>query len=273
MLLDKFVGSHLSEILLNEELKVSTFNELNDPFEGHHKIESYTPQQALQFVTRWKNHVSKHAGYEVPSENWDINCYIGAMNFLEERKNFLITTAIEAANLSFRIACFTNHKQQKTSELAQREILMWAHYANSQKGARIVFESTNKKIPGGIIKVTYNTRLPELPLDGLFTDQNSSSKPPLTAFNSKSKVWEYEDEHRLFVESKEVKRRPRKDKVLEFIPFPIQAVKIVDFGIYHSAKDRDALIRKLRADKGQHIKFRQCVRKANRYEFDFEELT
>lgn len=272
LLLDKFVGSHLADILLNEELKVSRWDELNDPFEGHHKIESYTPQQALSFVSKWRNHVSQHAGRLIDSEDFNLETPCGAMSFLESRKDFLISTAIEAANLSFRIACFTNHKKQKTEELALREVLMWAHYANSQKGARIVFDPLHKSLPGGLIQVKYDTAPPELPLDAIFSGSNTKTRPPLNAFNTKSKAWEYEDELRLFVETKKVKRDHRDEQLFEFVQFPIEAVKIVDFGIYHPQEERDSLIRKLKSGDGSHIRFRQCARKHNRYEFNFEPI-
>lgn len=277
MLLDKFIGSHLTEILTNEELKVSPYGKLNDPFEGLHKVKYYTPSGAVEFVSKWNDYNYSKTGHYLNSEHFDLSTEIGAMNFLEANKNLIIKSGIQAINNCFRIASFANHKSPDTPELAQREVLMWAHYANSQKGARIVFDPSSKKIPGAHEKIDYETEPPELPLELFFSDpkipKSKDQKAKLIcALHTKAKAWKHEDERRLFIELKHVRTRIVKGNKFEYIRFPIKAIKTVDFGIYHDQAERDKLINKLRQTTGSHIRFRQCIRKQNKYEFAYEEV-
>jgi hypothetical protein len=133
-----------------------------------------------------------------------------------------------------------------------------------------VFDAHSKQIPGYIGVVKYETEPAEIPLDALHRNGeeiDQEKKQQLIApMYRKADAWEYEDEHRIIVERKDVKTRYLNGYEFESIPLPIQAVRIVDFGINYSPTERHQLIATLREGSGAHIQFRQCVRKNIRYE-------
>lgn len=276
MLLEKFVGSHLTDILLNEELKVSRWDELNDPFEGLHKLENYTPREVRDFVSRWNQ--SRISKGEPPLELGyiDLRRDIDALNFGASLEDVMIEQGRRTLNQLYRIACFSTHHKNKSDEQSRIEVLMWAHYGNSQRGARIVFDPTFHQIPGTISKVDFAKEPAELLLDLLHRSREGIDKKKkeqmIAPIRTKADVWEYEDEHRIIVPMEDVKSRYLNEQKFEFIPFPIKAVHTVDFGINYPKSNRDQLIKTLREGRGSHIQFRQCARKHNRYEFKFDPI-
>lgn len=84
----------------------------------------------------------------------------------------------------FRICCFS-----ETSQNANEENVMWAHYANSHNGFRIEFKLKEEDKP---IKVNYSDKTKDIENSNEINEQKI--KKLLT---TKKKIWKYEKEYRV----------------------------------------------------------------------------
>lgn len=73
-------------------------------------------------------------------------------------------------------------------------ILMWAHYADSNKGICLEFDYSDKKSLSYIEKVIYSEKYPTA---NLFKDFDRAGEELRKACITKEKKWEYEEEYRM----------------------------------------------------------------------------
>jgi len=161
------------EFFENFLLRISQKTALNDPFEIEPSLDWWADLCLQTKNDRFGNTRQEIRGYLKEHENTSGWRHLGTSLFKEEG-----------------VVSFTKNK---------KNILMWAHYADSHKGMLVTFDSSHdffhttftnqsKLSVGKLRKVTYRTKR-------LHTLEDDMSSP----FFHKSKSWKYEDEYRLLL--------------------------------------------------------------------------
>jgi len=175
-------------------------------------------------------------------------------------------------NLASRIGviCFSHSENQP---------LMWAHYADSHRGAMIVFDPksaslTRKAKPRGrmgfLSDVNYCATRPTINYQTL-TDIDLFQTYTLT----KSEEWAYEKECRLVLELAEadsaIKNGASEIHLLSIEP---AAVRSIVFGCNTSLQSRDELVRTMRKNHNtNHLSFYQSSIDQSKYQINYTRLS
>jgi Protein of unknown function (DUF2971) len=137
----------------------------------------------------------------------------------------------------FRVICFASSEAE-----SRDEILMWSHYSASHKGVRIGFEfPINKTF--SLSPIDYSVKRVAVDMSVMGFDPISQEKAIAQSIRTKSKAWEYEKEHRLFVDPTAcIKITDINGKTVEFLNIENDWVKRVDFGTRYPLQERDSFL-------------------------------
>ena len=152
-------------------------SQFNDPFEckPHFKC----PPSAKQ-VREIRKHLIKlcmNKGDTRKVAEKKIAVNISSPNFMED----VIRSAVMKTHSEVRICCFTKH---------QKNLLLWAHYADSHKGFCLEFDAKVSPIDQAE-KVNYEDSYPEV------VYPRRKDKDGISFALTKSTDWKYEEEYRL----------------------------------------------------------------------------
>ena len=159
--------------LLNRTIQFTHPKDLNDPFDC-------LPAQPC--VEEAQGEVERFKGGIAHPEAVDRNLKERAPNhYLKLREGFEIA-----------LSSFSDTKEN---------LLMWSHYADSFKGCCLEFNpkqllSSLSLVLPKFFPVTYDDKRPPMPVDG---GQSSYKDEVLSILLTKSTIWEYEHEKRLFM--------------------------------------------------------------------------
>lgn len=247
---------------------------LNDPFELHYGFEiDDKAALAHEISLAEKIFSEKKTSSSLPelSNNY-AQSYPKNKEIFEEKLKNWIQEFPQSFDETSRLISFSANQFPNKKEF---EVLMWAHYAQSGTGARLTLE-TDELGPAHqtFRKIKYNEEPPSLTFDQLFSNgkPDDIEKTLTEAPEIKAKHWQYENEYRLYLKSEFIKTTITNNGPLEYIPFPIKAIKRVDFGHNYIAQNRDMLIQQLRNKGFTHINFNQYSPKIGSYEFKYDPL-
>lgn len=114
-------------------------------------------------------------------------------------------------------------------------VLMWAHYANNNKGIAAVFQfDKNHAFYGSMMKVQYRSGITYFEFD-----HPNHGKKIWEAFSTKDPIWQYENEYRVI----NAPSGPHANDGSGIKPFPRVLLKGFIFGLKTSAKVRGQIIR------------------------------
>jgi hypothetical protein len=151
--------------------------------------------------------------------------------------------------------------------------LMWAHYADSYRGAAIGFDSQHAFFSKAI-QVQYRTERPEIDLGSIPESEEGKRKLAETILATKNISWQYEEEYRLVNAIPMLEETPAKDSAgfTVFVgAFPSEAIREVLLG-YRIDRDHEKAIVELLANKYPSARLRRGVLNKESYEVTFKDL-
>jgi len=182
-------NEHWKSDLFDGNIYLSKPSEFNDPFDGVPRID----------IPEFWEKVGRRMLFKSSGIDLSLDGSIKEKKLIEQ-------CIAEFTQDSMRVACFS----EKWDSL-----LMWAHYASSYKGFCIEYDT--KKIPSNIRRFL----LPVIYQSSIYDSTNDFTGRQYNSFNFlffKSLEWEYENEWRIAVYQKQVKREINfKDYISEVI--------------------------------------------------------
>lgn len=231
MLLQKYTkAEHGLSYLTEGYLRFSPLPELNDPFEMNPFIDSLgTPEQETA-ITREMEEEFEEFRHLSLDEKQHILHRIRATGPSEMQARMVNEFS------TIGILCLVKENR--------RDLLMWAHYADSHRGCVLEFDGSHPwfmkkhgtnphELLGGLHKVNYSPNRPHVSLLGM-------GKADLL---TKAKCWEYEREWRIILNLYDCTTRCRNGKeVVGFFPVPLQALTNVFLGVNTDPQVRDQFL-------------------------------
>lgn len=170
----KYVSSESLEKILNGSIRLTQPSGFNDPFEL--SMEIFDPYNL--------NEGPRTFSFDTLHPRRDISKYVIDENFSHDNCNdFFSRKVIQQLNTAIGILCLSKNKDSH---------LMWAHYADSYRGAIIEFDSEHEFFKGAF-EINYVKQRPKLHIDYFL----ESEQIPVSELCSKSDVWSYEKEWRI----------------------------------------------------------------------------
>jgi len=257
MILYKYTNADGKDIVFNSRLKVNDPNKFNDPFEFALCVGQINAVDIKRHVLKNKQRVRYYyeKGFEKGKitqswkEFWKANSDPSkrdkiaqnvAPRISEDLKRILNQQDGSVTNY-FLLCCFCG-----ASLKYMDEVLMWAHYSDGLRGLRISIETDLLvKQPTEIAKVQYLEQIVLLDTTGFLKgDKNAITAALESSLSSKSKAWEYEQEHRWFVDKRICYEVPKTKNW--FVPINLSAVKRIDFGAKCSKETIDEISKRVR---------------------------
>lgn len=180
------------EIVNKQELFFAGIESFNDPFDGmvHLRFDGKLNEiKAAHIRTLYTMHLIKDEKYQGIT-------FEAAQKLVEERiTDEFIADKTEIEARKQRIQKIHNQKGVLALSSKNNNILMWSHYTFNHKGVCFGFEFDDETFPKPK-RVKYQTHYDDI-WGWLYTDEEIVDK----ILYSKSVDWEYEDEHRIVIES------------------------------------------------------------------------
>lgn len=234
----------LKDILKNGGLYFQSPLRFNDPFDCQLVTDLNSPLDViLEHFEKNNNENYYNAVFNMKLNKQQIKD-----KALEISKNIDLYTErfnnVIRRNLDNRgVSCFTKDN---------KNLLMWSHYADSHKGVCLKFDLTKDifffSVP---IKVEYSLDYPKLKY---FESTMEEFFFPLIA--TKSKIWEYEDEVRIFTDK-------------GFKKFRKEALQNIYFGIRTDEKEIKIIKKLLVRNQYDHVKCFNSTQSTNKFGIEF----
>ncbi len=283
MILTRYLGSHLEDILMKSRLKVSKISDLNDPFElrcrfvGEMTRESaetsllrriksggYAYQQIIK-DDRFRGKSYSEIIHSLEKNMANITDYY--LDKMPDVRKEIIDNNIVLADKMFRVICFSNSTQKKSEE-----ILLWSHYTKGHSGFRIWINlSLEKLLLNTTRDVIYRDDLLSIDINDPNLEQNAAPVF-MEATYTKAKCWEYEDEVRVFIPKESCKLEEGEEEPLEYINISLESLIRIDFGIKFPIEKRDSLIKELKRKGLSNIELFQCGINYDEYALEYEQV-
>jgi hypothetical protein len=277
MILHKYCNNFGLDTLINLEMKANIPSGFNDPFE-------FLPKSIGKWnLTQSKNLLMKKnfndgifqelrkLGILMNKKEFkiklkkDINTFAKLLSnkFSEEHIWNMILRMRDKADEITRIICFSS---EETDEMEQ--ILLWSHYTDKHCGIRFHFdtellvESDDKleKINYSLVRPTFDSTLE--PTSIQFQNQLMES------FRTKSKVWEYEKEYRLFVFPTKCCSKIIKNEKMFFLKFNPKSLVRVDLGVNSTKPTEQVILTEINKNEKSHIKVFRAKINSEKYKLD-----
>lgn len=205
----KYVTSETLDKILNGSIRLTQPSGFNDPFEL--SMEVFDPYGL--------NDGARNFSFDVLHPRRDISKYLVDRDFSHDNCNDSFSRkVVKQLNEAIGILCLSKNEESH---------LMWAHYADSYRGAVIEFDS-NHEFFKGAIEVNYVDERPKLHIDYFL----ESDPIPVSELCSKSEVWSYEKEWRIIRSLRDCTSHKAKKGQLPIcvMNLPLEAIKCVTLG-------------------------------------------
>ena len=282
MVVTRYLGPHLRDLLDNSRLKISKVSQLNDPFEFRYRhvggfgrttakrmlrerlrtpdffktaqespeLMGKSKQAIKRLINSQRKHVLDHLIKGMPKSFEELGSAVAAY-----------------ADATIRIICFSNATQKPLEE-----ILLWSHYTSNHTGVRIWIDLSREPMPlRKTFNVEYREELPAVENKNMITLHHYESVIQ-EAMSVKARCWQYEDEVRSFIPREFFLTEEVNGMPLDFVKIDLRSIVRIDFGVRHNEKDRDGLIAQVATSIGKEIKFSQAMCSHDRYELKYLEL-
>lgn len=218
MLLHKYLTADgCLDIIINKHLKITDPNSFNDPFEilpG--VIDEPGEKETKESVEK----ILKARNLDLDFNNYNIN------SIREKIKAELMKTIMEGlkrASETMRVICFSDPGAVTKKD----EVLLWAHYADKFRGARVLIESTETEIKNPKLEcVKYSGSRSCVSVKDPAMLTKNAEKAYLEIFYAKNKCWEYEKEIRWLFNIEECVSVSGGS----FVNIPLKAIRRIDIG-------------------------------------------
>ncbi|GHT44600.1 hypothetical protein FACS189454_02480 [Planctomycetales bacterium] len=185
---------YIIETLQTKRLKISLPSKMNDPFECLFAQEEFSDEEILTLIRSYP-HLSQEQKLTLENSN--------------EKRAFVAQHCILSDNEIYesmdRTALFRSFTKYKIATI--NDNLLWSHYAKDHTGLRIGYKwnlcfNPKDELQGGcyfLDDVIYSENRPIIPKNLRGIPPERARKFMLDNAKTKSTVWAYEDEIRLFV--------------------------------------------------------------------------
>lgn len=284
----RYFGDYVVNSLQYQRLKLAMPSKLNDPFEFiphvvgeiDEELRNITLQQILsgerfnQLVEALRIRDNKHWTAEQVREialakNKDDSAFPSLMK--EAVVSNLLQSAKQTADESFRLLCFSDSSRLK----AHGDILMWSHYGFAHSGYRLQFApSFLSSLASERVDVVYSDKLVELPVEYIADDSLSAEAGKILnqALRTKGDFWDYEQETRFLIPSGAASMVHDLQAEADFLDFPANALRRVDYGINANPHVISKLRLILNADRYKHVQVFQAERSEEKFELKYNQL-
>jgi hypothetical protein len=220
------LNQNFYDMLIQNRLWFSNACDFNDPYDCNVSLnKNYTDEDIRNY---WENvKVEGDGSLEIRTQR--ANEWINDRSLIEK----VYTTAVKKMINNIGICCFTSNDEN---------LIMWAHYADSHRGACVEFDSNilNKSF-NFITHVKYSTLYPEV---NLLTNLNEAISKIMIW---KSIHWQDEEEIRIHQKSK------------GYYPFNPAAIKTITFGIRTSMEQIMTVMIMLEGLSYKNVTYRKVV--------------
>lgn len=161
----------------------------------------------------------------------------------------------------------------------ERNIVMWAHYADKHQGVVIGIDFDNLFALGDGVtmdRVIYSKKRPRVDL--LLKDKEERLRQSCKVLITKSESWDYEDEHRNVILNETLEKLQKDNKAsfrdfngkgTWFLRLRPEAIKEIIFGLF-ADQGLKTTVRNLASDKMPDVKFFQVAISKDEYDFELK---
>lgn len=216
--------------ILEARFKVANPLDLNDPFEMLGDVvgklnEDVKAEMLRKYKPIWQK-ASAVSDSGLPLRSWP-----EVVRAIEENSTDILRRIVlerGSHDQRSRVLCFTKFQQ----DWDDRELLLWAHYADKGRGLRVLLDLDRDEKSFHISSVIYSNRRPILDLRSFrsWFDHDAFRQFFFDSVFTKSLVWSYEREVRLFTSVDRQGSRFFHEGSLDFISFDPRQIVAIDFG-------------------------------------------
>jgi hypothetical protein len=211
----QYCGRSAIDIFEKRRIKSSTPSTLNDPFEWKPSVdEEVTPEQIWNTMTK----LHRKDQLPVPPSRLVVAKMKNNIPSAARRHQAQFGADLEQRT---RILCFSQR---------DNGILMWAHYADRHRGFVVGFRSDllRRGYAGSeFLKVSYGMERPLVPHPYVAPPDRDQL---ITAISQKSLEWQYEEEWRLLIDIKHLRKGEDPANANLYLPVRPEAIDQVIFG-------------------------------------------
>ena len=155
-----------------------------------------------------------------------------------------------------------------------KEVLLWAHYADSHKGLRVHFDVSKIKIhSNNLCKMTYVNERQLLDPLSVKTGSGETEKLFAEMLFVKSSEWSYEEEYRWLIDYGECFfEYDGKGQKRHYIPIDSEAIVGVDMGVSMTEHMKEAIRTYLKQSHLKHIVLRESTLDRKKYSLNYHNI-
>ncbi|MDD5109555.1 MAG: DUF2971 domain-containing protein [Candidatus Omnitrophica bacterium] len=232
MIVCKYINSQgCLDILKNKRLKASDIRLFNDPFEFLPGVDR-SPDMSKTFKHIQEDFLPRlNSGVKQVVTDFDGKFIINdfptmfkrIVENLEPSLIKEIENGIERASKTTRVICFSDPNLVNEPD----EILLWSHYADKHRGARVFFDTNDIKVKStNLFVVEYSVDRMKIDLTDLGMLVSQSEEAYKNTFKTKNISWKYEHEVRWIINILECFQEGEDC----YIPLLPNAIRRIDFG-------------------------------------------
>lgn len=256
--------NYTKELIENSQFYLSLLDDFNDPFDGKIYVSHEKKIDIVELIRKSKLHpkikiIEKIDVLREEAKNNDEKRHILdelEMEISNEGNEKISKELQDAFRRKAKGTCFTTDN---------RNILMWAHYANAHKGVCLEFQNLcceNIDLGTAMEKITYSDKYPVMNIKDFFTTLKENDDLWVDVARSmylrKFDAWAYEDEYRLL--------NPTGEHT--FVPFSSENLTGIIFGCRMDDKDKESIIAELPVVYKPFIKFYEARENLKKYQLD-----
>jgi hypothetical protein len=259
---------HIDSILVDNLIRFTQPQELNDPFEIRPHIENIASNTFLEDY--FKNNIREEMHELYSTYNKDVSKELIHQDLIRslgtpQNKKIFMNDFYKAVSQSMGILSLTSKNNN---------LLMWAHYANSHKGFVIEFDPINeffnqvndsKEFYGRLKEVKYTNTRPNIEYFNSVGERYF-----FDTFLTKSEDWIYEEEYRMLMPLTEA-TQTIEDKIFLY-KFPKQAISSIYLGANMTDENKNKIKELVNIPENKHIKIFQARVAEKTFELEFTEI-
>lgn len=216
--------------VMESRFKIASPFSLNDPFEMLGAVTGALSVDVKQQLLERLRHQWETAP-DVSNDGFEKQSWEQVVSAVENDSTECLRRIIlyrQSQEERSRVLCFSKYQY----DWDDRELLLWSHYADGGRGVRVLIDLDKDEKSYHIGSVIYTNRRPILDLSRFksWIDQDVFRPFFYDSIFSKSLIWSYEREVRLFASSVCRSGRYSMEDDLEFLSFEPKRIKCVDFG-------------------------------------------
>lgn len=259
--------------ILESRFKVANPLDLNDPFEMLGDVVG-TLNNAVKAEMLQKYKPLWQAASSISEDGQSLRAWSEVERAIEEDSTDILRRIVMergSHEQRSRVLCFSKFQQ----DWDDRELLLWAHYADKGRGLRVLIDLDRDESSFHVAPVIYTNRRPILDLRRFrcWFDHDAFRQFFFDSVFTKSLVWSYEREIRLFTSVDRKGMRFSSEGEKEFISFDQSQIMAVDFGPKGNLYKTKEAVAAIRANASlQHVECRIAAFDQFEYEYRYENI-